>query len=63
MTTKLKTKWKDIAIRAGKTFIQAFLGAITIDQSFGRDMVLSAVAAGVSAVMNVIIVALGEDYY
>ena len=28
MTAKIKAKWKDIAIRAGKTFLQAFLASM-----------------------------------
>ena len=64
------TKWKDIGIRAGKTFLQAFLGALTVDvtmmtadRSVWRSMLLAAVAAGVSAVMNTILAALKDDYY
>lgn len=63
-------KWKDIAIRAGKTFLQAFLGAITVDatvmtadRSVWRSMLLAAAAAGFSAVMNMAINALKDDYY
>lgn len=66
----MKSKWKDIGIRAGKTFLQAFLGAITIDvtmmtadRSVWRSMLLAAVAAGISAVMNTAIAALKDDYY
>ena len=62
-----KDKVKDIAVRAGKTFIQAFLGAISIDtvmanpdRSVWKSMLLGAVAAGISAVMNFAIQALEE---
>lgn len=62
--------WKDIAVRAGKTFLQAFLGALTIDlttmpqnSSVLRDMLLAALAAGISAVMNFAITMLNDDYY
>ena len=64
-----KIDWKDIAIRAGKTFLQAFIGAIAIDitsmpQDTGilKDMLLAAVAAGISAVMNFTIKMLDDEY-
>ncbi len=58
-----KEKIKDILARAGKTFIQAFIGSITIDGFFGvtdleaikriaLSMLVAGVAAGVSAVWN-----------
>ena len=58
-----KANWKDIAIRASKTFIEAFLSYITIDGVFQiTDLTaakrfllttgISALAAGVSAVWN-----------
>ena len=60
-----KANWKDIAIRASKTFIEAFLSYITIDGIFEiTDLTtakrfllttgISALAAGVSAVWNLI---------
>ena len=60
-----KANWKDIAIRASKTFIEAFLSYITIDGIFeitdsstAKRFVLttgiSALAAGISAVWNLI---------
>lgn len=65
-----KPNWKDIAVRAGKTFLQAFLGALTIDlttmpqnSSVLRDMLLAALAAGISAVMNFAITMLNDDNY
>lgn len=63
----MKNRWKDIAIRASKTFIQAFLASITVDvtllnadTSMLRTVFLSAVAAGISAVMNAFIAALDD---
>ena len=54
---------KDILIRAGKTFIQGFLGALAVtlpNSDFGnmqvvKSLLIGAVAGGVSAVMNLII--------
>lgn len=59
----MKKEWKDIALRAGKTFVQAFVGAISIEQLSGvmdvqsfksvmYSMLIAGVAAGVSAVWN-----------
>lgn len=58
-----KEKIKDIVARAGKTFVQAFIGSISVDSLFGVtdfdtikqiaiSMIVAAVAAGVSAVWN-----------
>ena len=65
MKFETKQKVKDIAIRAAKTFIQAFCASITIDAatlsgdtSLLRPMLISAVAAGISAVMNAFVAAL-----
>jgi hypothetical protein len=70
VTQKVKSKWKDIAIRAGKTALQAFLAAIpftvqTIDggKAVWRSVLIGAVAAGISAGMNVVIAALSDDFY
>ncbi len=60
-----KANWNDIAIRASKTFIEAFLSYITIDGIFeitdtttAKRFVLttgiSALAAGISAVWNLV---------
>ena len=56
------SKWKDIAIRAAKTFAQAFLASLVVDISrIGggwnviRTALISAAAAGISAVMNLIL--------
>ena len=57
-----KEKIKDISIRAAKTFIQAFIGSISVetilvsgDRSVIRSVMVSAFAAGISAVMNFLI--------
>jgi hypothetical protein len=69
MANKVKAKWKDIMIRAGKTALQAFLAAIPFTvQTFDggsavwKSVLIAALAAGISAGMNVIIVALSDDY-
>lgn len=54
---------KDILIRAGKTFIQGFLGALAVtlpnsnfsDMSVVKSLLIGACAGGISAVMNLII--------
>ena len=58
---------KDICIRAAKTFLQAFLGAVSVDvmlanpdKSIWKSMLLGGVAAGISAVMNLVINLLDE---
>lgn len=65
------SKWRDIAIRAAKTFAQAFLASLVVDISrIGggwnviRTALISAAAAGISAVMNLAIAALrkGDDF-
>ena len=50
---------KDIAVRAAKTFVQAFMGAVSIDilfattdRSVWRSVLLGGVAAGFSALWN-----------
>lgn len=53
-------KWKDILIRAVKTFIQGFIAAILVsletreitDRTVLKSILIGAVAGGVSAVMN-----------
>lgn len=69
MTAKLRAKWKDILVRAGKTALQAFLAALpftaaTIEggKAVWRSALIGAVAAGISAGMNVVIAALTDDY-
>ena len=54
---------KDILIRALKTFIQGFLGALAVtlpnsdfsDMSVLKSLLIGAIAAGISAVMNLIL--------
>lgn len=54
---------KDILIRALKTFIQGFLGALAItlpstdltDGALVKSILIGALAGGISAVMNLII--------
>lgn len=54
---------KDILIRAGKTFIQGFLGALAVslpttdltNTELIKSILIGAVAGGISAVMNLII--------
>ena len=56
----MKFKMKDIIIRALKTFLQGFLGALTVslpnsdysDEYVLKSLLIGAVAAGISAVMN-----------
>jgi len=51
---------KDIAVRALKTFVQAFFAALAVsvatvsDQDTARIALVGAVAAGISAVMNTV---------
>lgn len=53
-------KWKDILVRAIKTFFQGFLGALAVtlpqtdfsDSTIMKSILIGAVAAGISAVMN-----------
>jgi hypothetical protein len=51
---------KDIAVRALKTFVQAFFAALAVsvatvsDQDTARIALIGAVAAGISAVMNTV---------
>lgn len=58
-----KEKIKDFAARAGKTFVQSFLAALSIDVIIGvtdfealkkvaLSVLVAAVAAGISAVWN-----------
>lgn len=63
-----KEKVKDIIARAGKTFAQAFISAISVDSIFGvtdldtlkrigLSMLIAGVAAGISAIWNMV-----QDY-
>ena len=62
--------WKDILIRAIKTFIQGFLGALAItlpnsdlaSESVLKSLLIGAIAGGISAVMNFVLNLMkGED--
>jgi len=65
----MKEKIKDICIRAIKTFIQGFLGALAItlpstdltDVALVKSILIGALAGGVSAVMNLIINLLNKN--
>ena len=54
---------KDVLIRAGKTFIQGFLGALAVtlpttdltDGALVKSILIGALAGGISAVMNLIL--------
>lgn len=60
-----KVDWKDIWKRSGKTFVQAFVAAVSIEQLgavtdlesakvFLRSMMVAGLSAGVSAVWNMV---------
>ena len=52
----MKPQLKDIAVRAGKTFIQAFIASLAVatqtDFSNYRAVLIAAASAGVSAAWN-----------
>lgn len=60
---------KDILIRALKTFIQAFLGALAItlpnanlsDMAVVKSILIGALAAAISAVMNLVIQLMNKE--
>ena len=60
---------KDILIRALKTFIQGFLGALAItlpnanlgDMAVVKSLLIGAIAAGISAIMNLIVQLLNKE--
>ena len=60
---------KDILIRAAKTFIQGFLGALAVtlpssdfsDMSVVKSLLIGAIAGGISAVMNLVINLLNKE--
>ena len=59
---------KDILVRAAKTFVQGFLGALAVtlpssdfsDSKILKSLIIGAVAGGISAVMNLIINSLNK---
>lgn len=60
---------KDVLIRAGKTFVQGFLGALAVtlpssdfsDMSVVKSLLIGAIAGGISAVMNLVINLLNKE--
>lgn len=61
--------FKDIGIRAIKTFIQGFFGALTVtlpisdfsDTTVLKSMLIGAMAGGISAVMNLVANLMNEE--
>ena len=59
---------KDILVRAVKTFVQGFLGALAVtlpssdfsDSKILKSLIIGAVAGGISAVMNLIVNSLNK---
>lgn len=60
-----KIDWKDVGKRAGKTFVQAFIATVSVEplgritdietaKGVIRSMLIAGVAAGVSAVWNMV---------
>ncbi len=50
---KTNVDWKDIAVRASKTFLQAFVAVVLVaGQPLSKELVVAGLAAGVSAVWN-----------
>lgn len=65
MINIIKSNWKDVLTRAGKTFMQAFLGSICLDSVLSiRDttmlksvlvsIAVGGISAGISAVWNLL---------
>ena len=61
---------KDIAMRALKTFIQGFLGALAVtlpntdlNDCALKSVLIGAIAGGISAVMNLVIQKLEKETY
>ena len=61
-------KWKDIAERAAKTFLESFLATLPVDAALiaggwnaWRAALTAAVAAGISAVINFILTSIKEE--
>ena len=59
---------KDILVRALKTFVQGFLGALAVtlpssdfsDSKILKSLIIGALAGGISAVMNLIVNSLNK---
>lgn len=66
---KLDDKTKDIIVRALKTFIQGFLGALAVtlpnadltNMAIVKSMLIGALAGGISAVMNLMKKIISKD--
>lgn len=65
MKKSTNINWKDVSVRAAKTFAQAFLASVSVEQLFTagdltaaaqmlNSMALAGLAAGVSAVWNLL---------
>lgn len=53
MTKRTKNQLKDVAIRAFKTFLQAFIATLALtDDPLAKQALIGAVAAGLSALWN-----------
>lgn len=61
-------KWKDIAERAAKTFLESFLATLPVDAALiaggwdaWRAALTAAIAAGISAVINFILTSIKKE--
>jgi len=53
MTKRTKNQLKDIAVRAFKTFLQAFIASLVlVDDPLEEQALIGALAAGLSALWN-----------
>jgi len=53
ITVSKKVNWRDVAERAVKTFVQAFVAVLIVaDQPFSKEALVAGVAAGVSVTWN-----------
>lgn len=65
----MKEKVKDILIRAGKTFVQAFIGSLPAsvtfaqltDKAFLISLLIGGLSAGISALMNFVLALLKKE--
>lgn len=49
----MNVNYKDVLVRALKTFVQAFVAVLLVsDQPFSKEVLIAGSAAGVSAVWN-----------
>ena len=64
-----KEKFKDILVRAIKTFIQGFLGSLAVfiggnanfDEKLIESALIGALAGGISALMNFVVTLLDKE--